>query len=396
MKSENLETSQDDSILSYNNFICSKLVPSMSVSAESRKIEGERRVKLSILERMYNASDKRLFQRLNGEHPAAEGDHVHDWMFQFVDIIYVGTVFNVSGFIERCEPKVSGSDLHHMYSLLAVSFSILVIMFYTRAAFDSYVCISKAGGIIHVAVFCLYASAVFVMSLNIAEKRVSELEEGDLGFGECVAQSAYLEAFACAFAASRVVLIIMYLLYLKVFHESNVTGTFADELPPVTRVTLAEVKRASAKRSLTESHVRDRFSESSANEYLKSAKLNVVTEHFSRIYRCKVFPLAISAIIMLALVFCKQSPGVIFPTVAAVEVLMDFIPSIYMKGTEDWKKYISHRHFAQDRLGLFFLLVLGEAMLGFHTFFYNRHRTSDPSYEVIMYVNIISFDIFTV
>lgn len=360
----------------------------MSELANETTTSEARRIKLSILERMYNSTNSRLFQKLNGDHPAAQGGTMQNWLFQFVDIIYVGTVGNISRFIDRC-----GSD-HVNGSLFMASFSILVIMFYTRAAFDSYVCISNAGGLIHVAVFCLYAAAVFVMSLNIAEDRTREkLEENpDMFFGACIADPAYMRAFACAFAASRMVLMIMYFLYLNVFHESNVTGTYDGDLPPVSRETLAIAKRASAKRSSTGTQPDDHLSEESADKCMKSARHSVVARHFMRIYHYKVFPLAVSIIVILALVYGVENPqpGIVFPTVAGIEILADFIPSLCIRdvgvgvGADEWKHFVSHRHFAQDRLGLFFMLVMGEGMLGFHAVFFDAFNQNQPTYAVVM------------
>lgn len=341
----------------------------------------QRRVKVSILGRMLYSTSGRLFKKLNGDHPAAHGGTMHTWLFHFVDIIYVGTIGNISKFIDHCgDNEVNGS-------LFAASFSLLVIMFYTRSAFDRYVSISNAGGLLHVAVFCLYASAVFVMSLNIAEERARD-EKADMGFGACVAKPAYVKAFAWAFVASRVVLITMYLLYVKVFHESNVIGTFTGDLPPVSRETLAVAKRASARRSSANAQLEDHFSEDSADLYLQSARYSVVTRHFSRIYIYKVFPLIASAIVMLALAYSFEhpQPGVIFPTAAIIEVLIDFIPSLFLNSTssDDWDQFASHRHFVQERLGSFFLLVMGEAMLGFHVVFYGAFDPSQTSYTVLL------------
>lgn len=374
----------------------------MSESADTSNVTDGKRVKLSILERMYNSSNHRIIQKLSGDHPAAEGGNVHAWLFPFVDIIYVGTVGNVSRFVDRC----GGRDLNG--GLFLSSLAILVIMFYTRAAFDSYVCISNAGGLIHVAVFCLYASAVFMMSVNIAEERARH-GEAHLAFGACVAEPAYLQAFACAFAVSRVVLLIMYLLYLHVFHESNITGTFEKEIEieELTRNTLTEaVKRTSAKRSPSSIHSDDPATIERMDKYLRSVRHDLVTRHFSRIYRYKIVPLAVSAIVMLALVYSTPDPqpGIIFPTVAALEILGDFIPSFFIKDKdaskdtendkekdanqhetdEEWKHFVTHRHFAQERLGLFFLLVMGEAVLGFHSVFYSSFHQSSSSYCVVM------------
>lgn len=338
------------------------------------ELNRERRIKLSILERIFNSTDKTLFQKLNGEHPAAEDSHT--WLFQFVDIIYVGTVANISRFVDRC----GAGDMDG--SLFVASFSYLVIMFYTRTAFDSYVSISKAGGIIHVAVFCLYAAAVFVMSVNIAGARVKDGEVPGKEFGQCTAEEAHIHAFTSGFIASRVVLLVMYFLYLNVFHESHVTGTFKENLADVTRDTLTAFKRASAKRSSTEIPLDDRLTIGSAISYVSSARAGVVKKHFTGIYCCKIFPLAASAVVMLALVLSKQHPVVIFPTIATMELLADILPSFL--SDEEWKKFLLNIHLAKDRLGLFFMLVMGEAMLGFHAVYYGANHSSPESYTVLM------------
>jgi low temperature requirement protein LtrA len=70
------------------------------------------------------------------------------------------------------------------------------------------------------------------------------------------------------------------------------------------------------------------------------------------------------------------SPTVILPIVATVEFSGDFITAYFVKEASDWRDLTVRREFAMERLGLFFMLVLGEAVLGLAV----QHFTSGQDY----------------
>lgn len=176
-------------------------------------------------------ANKRILQKVDGSHHSIVLEHA--WIFMFIDIIYVGTIFKVSHLIGLCGTSVT------VYILCA---SYFAIMFSSRLSFDVYTCVSGASGILHVLAFCFYGMGVFIMTVNISSRLKSQSGTDDHGgghryltsymgeatYGSCERSLDYDIAFAVAFIFTRVVLVTMYALYFYVFHESNLVGVAPD------------------------------------------------------------------------------------------------------------------------------------------------------------------------
>lgn len=67
-----------------------------------------------------------------------------------------------------------------------------------------------------------------------------------------------------------------------------------------------------------------------------------------------------STLVMLFAVV-DVDPVVIYPTVAFIEFAGDVLPEFFINLEEVWP----NRELLEERLGLMFMLVLGETMLGF-------------------------------
>jgi hypothetical protein len=109
---------------------------------------------------------------------------------------------------------------------------------------------------------------------------------------------------------------------------------------------------------------------------------SVVKRHFTRIFVLKVAPVILSSLVMCAM-FSDTSPVAVLPVVAFIEFVGDFLPSHFVTDPADWKELNPHRHFALDRLGLFFMLVMGEAVLGFCVVDYTSKNMS-KIYRVLL------------
>lgn len=332
---------------------------------------------------------KRVQRKLKGEHLDVVSDHA--WIFQFIDIIYVGTITEISRIIEQCG---TGSDVY----LLCVAY--FVIMFNTRAAFDVYACISGAKGIALIIAFALYGIGVFIMTINIAvnqgEEESTEVDEAavysyvdesnKLGSEHCMISYDYNVAFASAFLFTRVNLIIMYFLYFKVFHEVNITGlapawgtdaqgnpVYASDLDAA-RVEAALRGAAERNPELTTNAGTSRVSEGTRNHILRGSSIRAmeglgkssnISQHFSHILLLKVGPLVVSSAVMILLLVQRVEHIAVLVAVATIEFCGDFLPSFFIHSKAEWKELSVHKHFAQERLGLYFMLVMGEAVLGF-------------------------------
>lgn len=421
-------------------------------------------VRAQILGWMVKAlSNKRVVQKMDGGHSTFVLEHA--WIFQFIDIIYVGTIFKLSHLIGHCG---RGIDVY------IICIAYFAIMFSTRLSFDVYTCISGASGILHLVAFCFYGMGVYIMTVNISShlQSAGTYSHDDAGamhvshygtaltgtvtYGSCERSIDYDTAFAVAFIFTRGVLIVMYGLYFYVFHESNQVGLAPDmalfakglRLSDLTRDSESEAVKDFHRASIDSrsqhsvDHVRpasvDHFRPGAAvekpsvlhggassvtgNPLRKESKekkgvtsatahtpLHVPTHappasamhrtsfvmrvthkygeqavklHFTRIFVLKVAPVILSSLAMCAM-FAGVSPVIVLPVVAIIEMIGDFLPSYFIHHAADWRELVPSRHFLEERLGLFFMLVLGEVVLGFSSVSYYAENMG-PIYKVLL------------
>ena len=375
---------------------------------------------------------KRFAQKVSGQHTAEVVEHA--WIFQFIDIIYVATIFKLSHIIGSCG---RGADVY------VLSFAYFCIMFSTRTAFDVYTSVSGASGVLHVIACCFYGIGVFIMTVNISARSNEESHarmlfslfdsyssdpnatsyaslNSETNFGTCERTVDYDAGFASAFIFTRIVLVTMYALYFYVFHESNVLGHAPDmntagrdlRLSDLTRGSDLEAAAAMGPPSVTNmrpSSVRSAPSmdgSANGNSMTLSNEVNpmmrlttvqrpsivmkathafresVVQKHFFRIFLLKVLPVTLSSLAIIPMYF-GMSPVYVLPVVAFIEFVGDFLPSYFVHNPADWRELNPHRHFFEERLGLFFMLVLGEAVLGLCTTNYTSTSMS-KLYRVLM------------
>lgn len=303
----------------------------------------------------------------------------HAWIFQFVDVIYVATIFNISELMEKCGPSTS---------VYVVCFAYFVVMFSSRLVFDEYNCISRAKGVIHLIAFCLYGAGVFVMTLNIYAKAVKgdyesegtdEVEVHAFGavhestpnkdYGDCQRSTKYDIGFASAFIFTRAVLIVMYILYFYVFHESNLLNHIVGR--DVQLTTIPSNNRQTEEdddgvQHGTQNPLATHRPTLAVEEIFRGIhgadRESFVERHFSSIVVVKIVPAVLSSLVMIGML-TGASPATVLPIVAAIEFVGGFLPSLLITDPQKWRELTLHRHFALERLGLFFMLVMGEAIL---------------------------------
>jgi hypothetical protein len=206
------------------------------------------------------------------------------------------------------------------------------------------------------------------------------ISSNDATFGTCRHVYDYDLGFAFAFIFTRVVLVLMYVMYFYVFHESNLVGHAPDIGIRISEADLEEAAEEVARKISVESAGSGTYSgngtvnplavrpsalhtEDLIRDLHAQNRESVVQRHFTSIAWLKITPAIISSIIMLGAVK-EGAMGFVLPIVAAVEFSSDFIASFFPLSDADWKKLTINRHFAMERLGLFFMAVLGEAVLG--------------------------------
>jgi len=452
MQSKNSEPGEEERVRKDSN------EKTMSRTSRMPRLFVNDEARAELLQWMIRAlANKRVVQKMDGSHHSVVLEHA--WIFMFIDIIYVGTIFKISHLIGLCGTSVS------VYILCA---SYLAIMFSSRLSFDIYTCVSGASGILHVIAFCFYGMGVFIMTVNISSRLKSGADHsahavhpffaaaassrassaaltGDVTYGSCERSLDYDVAFAAAFIFTRVVLVTMYALYFYVFHESNLVGVAPDvgdqnlRLSDLTRdgdaedviafkrsvsITSTDLNHNHNHGSLDHGHTPQLgkivnnpmnnthantnangrvFSHESNNSHANPHANNAnavahsssfvmrVTRaygatatklHFNRIFILKVSPVILSSLVMIPMFF-GVTPVLVLPLVALVEIGGDFLPSLFIRHFADWKEMNPSRHFMEERLGLFFMLVLGEAVLGFSSVNYYSDDLS-RIYKVIL------------
>lgn len=259
-----------------------------------------------------------------------KGNISREQLAHFVDLTYVATIFNINHLINAC------GDGHNDVVLLSVAF--LFILFTTRYHFDIYSIMFYSIDLVHRCLFLMFNLGVFVMTLNIkfthlehsddhalddhavtplADPIVVHHEPRGYEAGYCLFNIAYLQGFASGYLASRLTLILMYSLLI---HFARL------------------------------------------NKEFNSLKTYVV----------KVIPLVIATIVMIPIYWESVNPLKILLSVMIIEILGDIVPEVLQhylvkynlnvfEFTISMRPNVDH---LQDRLQEFFLIVLGESMIG--------------------------------
>lgn len=281
-----------------------------------------------------HAADNRIsmvdFWLTENEDVKERGNISREQLAHFVDLTYVATIFNINHLINAC------GDGHNDVVLLSVAF--MFILFTTRYHFDIYSIMFYSIDLVHRCLFLMFNLGVFVMTLNIkfthlehtddhavddptiaphADPVVESYEPHGYEAGYCLFNIAYLQGFASGYLASRLTLILMYSLLI---HFARL------------------------------------------NKEYNSLKTYVV----------KVVPLLIATIVMIPIYWESVNPLKILLSVAIIEILGDIVPEVlqhylmkYHLNVFDFtismRPNVDH---LQDRLQEFFLIVLGESMIG--------------------------------
>lgn len=264
------------------------------------------------------------------------GAITREQLAHFVDLTYVATIFNINHLINGCGDKNT--------DVVMLSIAYFFILFTTRYHFDIYSIMFYSIDLVHRCLFLVFNLGVFVMTLNIkftdttlvAHRVLSSLnmdlvtnsvltddhaaaEDETDGYmaGQCLMNIEYLRGFASGYLTSRVTLMTMYCLLIY----------------------FAFVNRE--------------------KEALKT-------------YIVKVVPLFVGSIVMIPIYWESVNPLKILFAVAIIEFLGDTVPEVLLhylqKYKLNWFEFtISMRpdvDHLQDRLQEFFLIVLGESMIG--------------------------------
>lgn len=275
------------------------------------------------------------------------------WVYHFIDIIYVATIYNINHLFTYCGESVS------VYTICSAYF---FIMFMSRYMFDVYTSIFKATGTLHTIVFVFYGISVFCMTLNITARPAPFGETSD--YGTCTKVNEYDSGFAAGFLFSRLLIFALYMLYYFIFHESNMqdmyikkTKTLRSQRSSDRSLSLSSsVQDSPSKPVRKEMNGLREISTDSTSNY-STSKLE--TNHMLRIFLWKLSPIVLSSVTM-TLTFIGWSPVYIFPVAAAIEAIGVFLPECCV----DLRDLSPNRHHLLERMGLLFMLMLGEAVLG--------------------------------
>lgn len=396
---------------------------------------------------------KRFSQKVSGHHTAQVVEHA--WIFQFIDIIYVATFFKLSHLISQCGRGVDVYVLCFAYFCIMFS-TRAAFDTYTSVSGASGVLHLIACCFYGIGVFIMtvnisaqsnetaesHARTPFEILAGGFDNTIptSDVEiHTQVHYGSCSRTVDYDVGFATAFIFTRIVLAVMYGLYFFVFHESNVLGHAPDlttasgrdiRLSDLTRESDLEAAMRIGPPSISQpqlqptsqlrpSSVRSAPSLDDSNRttslslshdvqnpmmrlttvqrpsiVMKAAhafRESVVKKHFLRIFLLKVVPVTISSLVII-LMFLGASPVYVLPVVAFIEFVGDFLPAYFVTNPADWRELNPQRHFTEERLGLFFMLVLGEAVLGMCATNYTSSNMSKV-YRVLLFS---FFTIFTI
>ena len=235
------------------------------------------------------------------------------WIFHFVDIIYVGAVYSIGQLFEQC-------GTNHKVFFMAASY--MGIMFTTRYQFDQYASTFTTHKgqnnleFTRIILMILYCMAIYSMTLNIAFELSDGVDDSSGHFGECVRNRIYDNGFATSFLISRAAIVVLYLAKFNNDHYRHNPEYFA-------------------------------------------------------LFLRKLIPMVVSSILM-TIIYADVSPVIVFSMVAFVEFFSEFVGEsiLNLKHSEAAPLMPESEHL-QERLGLFFMLILGETMVGTLFVFYS-------------------------
>lgn len=259
------------------------------------------------------------------------GGITREQLGHFVDLSYVATIFNINHLLNEC------GDVHASITMLAIAY--FFILFTTRYHFDVYSIMFYSIDLVHRCLFLIFNLGVFVMTLNIkftpteaAHRLLAEEAKETEGYeaGFCIFNIAYLQGFASGYLASRVTLMLMYglLIYFAYLHKEF--------------------------------------------ESLKT-------------YAVKLVPLLIASMVMIPIYWESVNPLKILLSVGLIEILGEIVPEVLQHYLVKYKLnrfdfQISMRpnvDHLQERLQEFFMIVLGESMIGLLINQFSVHSTQD-------------------
>jgi len=127
----------------------------------------------------------------------AEGQGDDNWIFLFVDLVYVAIFAKLNHLIDNCN-----LSLH----TIAVVGSVFLVAFTSRLTIDEYSNRFYANDVFHRVVYLFYTAGIFCMGLNVTYVATTEL---GLPGGQCGA-SIFGLGFSSGFIITRLMIILLY------------------------------------------------------------------------------------------------------------------------------------------------------------------------------------------
>lgn len=132
-------------------------------------------------------------------------EHGDSWVALFIDLVYVAMFMSCGFILEYCG---------HKREVVAYAFVLFVIMFNSRLAIDTYSNRFFADDLFHRLVYCVYTLGVFIMTLNINYtykpyyRRLAASTHQSIG--DCPYVQEYWDGFAYGFFITRGCLVLLY------------------------------------------------------------------------------------------------------------------------------------------------------------------------------------------
>eukprot|EP01032_Pedospumella_encystans_P022170 gene22170-25126_t len=234
-----------------------------------------------------------------------------------------------------------------------------------------------------------------ISTINLHRLLQSSNSSGSVDtFGSCRQVENFDFGFALSFLFTRSLIFVLFFLYCTVFHHTkgraksgsngHHTGINTNKSQNTANIGVIDTSLNSGSSAvpgsidgencfelvnfaMTESdnHATDFANSTAADTMTRTTSATTANHsshraHINKVFVFKIIPLIISCIVML-FTFAEFSTVVIFPMVAIIEIVGDVLPELIvnMEGIKP------DRHNLEERLGLMFMLVLGETMLGF-------------------------------
>jgi hypothetical protein len=320
------------------------------------------------------------------------------WVNAFLDLIYVMVIFKIDDILGKCSQQNDRkNDFEAAANVYIVAIAFFVLMFFTRYQMDfyasSFMQLSSTktypllqADMFHRAMLVLYGLGMFIMTMNINLEEVHGNIDNSFLVGSCKFNPQYSLGFASGFLITRGLMCIMYLAVMFVAADpvlrQKYRGTF---LFKIARNIISMVLIAGLFSNISSTESTNQLNISLltlvailevSGEFLLTST-NQMMRHWFHVPETSSY-------------FLEYIRFDVQPEKSRDAKKSDVVPYDSYDGLSESVELFCDANVLQERLSLFFMLILGESFLGVLYLAYNPKSESAFLVQVLVYFLVVS------